>query len=144
VAYADMYSSAGKCKTLRGWLPWSFGLILIQDNVIWLGNPPNHCKHILTHSRRLLGAVKNLAVQFIWLLSVCDIYTFTAVLLYYIYISANQIGLHCLHCCLYAPRRSVNRAVVDIRLCCRCCPLVSHLEYAPYWRRLCLDDYGQT
>jgi len=37
-----------------------------------------------------------------------------------------------------------NKAMVDIRLRCRFCFLVSHFEYAPYWRRLCLADYGQT
>jgi len=37
-----------------------------------------------------------------------------------------------------------NEKIVDIRLRPWCCPLVSHFEYAPYWRRLCLADYEQT
>jgi len=35
-------------------------------------------------------------------------------------------------------------AIVDIRLRPRCCPLVNHFEYTPYWRGLCMVDYGQT
>jgi len=39
----------------------------------------------------------------------------------------------------------IKAIVVDIRLCPRCCPLVSHFEYiTPYWRGVCLADYGQT
>ena len=37
-----------------------------------------------------------------------------------------------------------NMAVIDIRLCPRCCPLASHFECTPCWRRLCVADYWQT
>jgi len=37
-----------------------------------------------------------------------------------------------------------NKAIVDIRLRPRCCTLVSEYRPTPYWRRLCLADYGQT
>ena len=36
-----------------------------------------------------------------------------------------------------------NKAIVDIGLRLRFCPLLSHFEYIPNWRRLCLANYGQ-